>query len=124
MNTIDAFQGKEDVILGKGVSEEEILFAERELDLRFADDYRAYLRDIGLVMCNGHELTGIGKAERTYVVFVTKRMKELHSTIPNDWYVVENENMDGALIWQDSLGNIYFNTKKIFSSLMEYIADF
>lgn len=77
--------------------------------------------DIGLLMCNGHELTGIGKADRTNVVKVTSQMKAITPDIPEDWYVIENENMDGAAMWQDSKGNVYFNKKKEYSSFIEFL---
>ena len=123
MSIIDAFAGKEDAILGRGVFESEITAAENALNLAFADDYKEYLLNVGLAMCDGHEFTGLGNEERTNVVMVTKQMKALHNDIPDDWYVIENENMDGAVIWQDSRGNVYFNKKKQYSSLIEFIVD-
>ena len=114
---------KEDACFGNGVSEKQIKAAEESLLLSFAADYREYLSTVGLAMFDGHELTGIGKAEHTDVVSVTKQMKALKEDIPADWYVIENENMDGAAIWQDSKGRIFFNKKQEYSSLSEFIAD-
>ena len=42
-----------------GASEEQIAQAERALSLRFADDYRQYVRAFGAVSAAGPELTGI-----------------------------------------------------------------
>lgn len=123
MSILDVLKDKEDVILGKGVSASVIKDAEKELKLAFSGDYKEYLLTVGLVMCNGHELTGLGKTERTNVIFVTSQMKKLLDNIPNDWYVLENENMDGAVIWQDAKGNVYFNKKKEYSSLLDFIID-
>lgn len=50
-------------------------------------------------MCNGHELTGIGKSIRTNVIDVTLQLKKITPDIPDDWCVVENENRDGASMW-------------------------
>lgn len=124
MGIVEIFDAKEDLIAGKGVPAEKIAEAEKELKLSFDKEYREYLLTYGLIMCNGHELTGLGKSERTHVVFVTKQMKELKTGIPDDWYVLENENMDGAIIWQDAKGNVYFNTKKVCSSFSEFIKEF
>ena len=121
MDVVEAFERKEDVIAGEGVAIKKITAAEKELNLSFADDYREYLQHLGLVMCCGHELTGLGNDERTNVVNVTKQMKQIKSGIPDDWYVLENENMDGAIIWQDTAGNVYFNKKKIHASLNDFI---
>ena len=124
MNIVEVFESKEDIIAGSGVSIEKIVEAEKELKVSFAEDYKKYLLNYGLIMCCGHELTGLGKIERTNVVYVTKQMKQIKSEIPDDWYVLENENMDGAIIWQDTKGNVYFNTKKIHSSLSEFVLEF
>lgn len=124
MNVVEIFEKKEDVIAGKGVSIEMIVEAEKELNISFAEEYKEYLLKYGLIMCCGHELTGLGKSVRTNVVHVTKQMKQIKSGIPGDWYVLENENMDGAIIWQDTKGNVYFNTKKVYSSLSEFVQDF
>ena len=123
MSIRELIAAKEDACFGNGVSEEQIRAAEESLSLSFATDYREYLATVGLAMFDGHELTGIGKAERTNVVSVTEQMKSLKEDVPADWYVIENENMDGAAIWQDSKGCIYFNRKQEYSSLSEFIAD-
>ena len=123
MSIRELIASKEDAYFGNGVPEEQIRAAEEKLSLSFAADYREYLSTVGLAMFDGHELTGIGKAERTDVVSVTMQMKALQDDIPADWYVVENENMDGAAIWQDSKGRIFFNKKLEFCSLSEFIAD-
>ena len=123
MTILNLFKSKNEAFLGKGVSEKEIKEAEKELELSFSDDYREYLLCVGLAMCDGHELTGIGNASRNNVVDVTKQMKSFHEGIPDDWYVLENENIDYSVVWQDSKGNIYFNKKKKYSSLREFISD-
>ena len=41
-------RSKDDAFWGKGVSSEEINFAEEELGIIFSDDYKAYLRTFGL----------------------------------------------------------------------------
>lgn len=122
MKLLDVLADKDDVIKGNGVSEEEVRKAEEELKVTFAPDYREYLLSAGLLMCNGHELTGIGNSERTNVVAVTKQMQALWEGIPENWYVIENENMDGAAMWQDPQGNVYFNKKKEFSSFTEFLS--
>lgn len=124
MSIVEAFETRDDFIAGSGVAPEIIADAEKELQLSFAKDYREYLLKYGLIMCCGHELTGLGKRERTNVIHVTMQMKQIQNDIPDDWYVLENENMDGAIIWQDTNGNVYFNTKKIYSSLCEFVKDF
>ncbi len=123
MSIRDILETKEDAIMGKGVDPAAIEAAEMELQLKFAPDYKEYLSTVGLLMCCGHEFTGLGNSDRTNVVSVTKQMRELRGDIPDDWYVIENENMDGAAMWQDSMGHVYFNRKKEYDSLTEFIIE-
>ena len=123
MKMKELLASKEGAILGFGATEQQIREAEASLGLHFAEDYREYLSTVGLAMCDGHEFTGICKAERTNVVAVTEQMRALQGDIPADRYVIENENMDGAAIWQDAEGNVYFNRKRVYGSLREFLSD-
>ncbi|MGI6173084.1 MAG: SMI1/KNR4 family protein [Christensenellales bacterium] len=123
MSIRDLLSSKEDAYLGNGVDEHLIHEAETELGLVFANDYFEYLSTVGLAMCDGHELTGIGNADRTNVVSVTKQLKAFKEGIPADWYVIENGNMDGAVIWQDAKGHVFFNKRKEYDTLADFFAD-
>lgn len=74
----------------------------------------------------GHELTGICKAARLNVVDVTQDERQYNS-VPVDWYVIEQTNIDGIVIWQTASGTIYetcpgSEADKICDSLEEYIS--
>lgn len=105
---------------------EDILRAEDILSLNFSKEYKKYLRTFGFATYEGHELTGICKAKRLNVIDVTLYERELSPDIPPTWYVIEQLNIDGIVIWQSSTGEIYQtapNTEplKICNSLLEYI---
>lgn len=109
-------------------TEVQITDAELQLRVRFADEYKEYLKVFGAIMANGIELTGIAKAEYRNVVSITKQERELNSKVPNTMYVIENTGADGIIIWQDSLGNVYrtmpdIEPEMIASSLYEYITN-
>lgn len=99
-----------DVFAGNGVSEEEISEAEKELGLSFSKDYVEYLSKYGSIIINGHELTGISKADQDNVVKVTKAQKKYYPFIPDNAYVVEDTCIDEIVIWQDNSGKIYKST--------------
>ena len=109
-----------------GASEEQIAQAERALSLRFADDYRQYVRAFGAVSAAGHELTGICASKRLNVVEVTLSARGAQPAIPQDWYVLEEANIDGIVIWQSSAGEV-FQTQpgaepvKLAASIREYL---
>lgn len=90
-----------------GASEEQIAQAERALSLRFADDYRQYVRAFGAVSAAGHELTGVCASRRLNVVEVTLSAKAAQPAIPRDWYVLEEANIDGIVIWQSGAGEVF-----------------
>ena len=109
-----------------GASEEQIAQAERALSLRFADDYRQYVRAFGAVSAAGHELTGICASKRLNVVEVTLSARAAQPAIPRDWYVLEEANIDGILVWQSGAGEV-FQTQpgaepvKFAASIREYL---
>jgi len=100
--------------------------AEKNLSLKFTSEYKNYITTLGFATYEGHELTGFCKAKRLNVIDVTLMEREYINNLPADWYVVEQLNMDGVVIWQSKTGEIYqtcpgSEPKKICDSLAEYI---
>ena len=125
-NIINVLKSMPDYIGSNGRDEEEINRAENALRAVFAKDYRAYLKEIGLACYDGHELTGLTKSTRLNVVSVTNELREQIGKVASSWYVVEETNIYGIVIWQSSDGAIYqtapnAKSKKIAESLSEYI---
>ena len=107
-------------------TKEQIANAEKSLGLSFAKEYKEYLAELGCASIYGHEFTGICKAARLDVVSVTTEQKNCIDGIPDDWYVIEETNIDGVVIWQNSCGKIYASAPKkldeeIASSLADYL---
>ena len=107
------------------ISEENIKEAELILNIRFASDYRMIIKEYGAVTFSGHELTGICNSKRLNVVDVTKEERK-YNKVPEDWYVIEQANIDDIVIWQDTNGVVYQtmpNKKpiKLCNSLFAYI---
>ena len=127
MHSISEFlKSFSDYIGAKGCHENEIKEAEESLVLSFSNDYRTYLKEIGLACFNGRELTGITRNNRLNVVDITKENRNKEYNVPKDWYVIEETHIDGIVIWQDSSGTIYATMpnskpKKIANSLFEYL---
>lgn len=122
---VKLMQKQPDFYAMKGASEEEIRMAEQALELCFAADYRKYIAAYGVASFAGHELTGICKSKRLSVIDVTIEERD-NTLVPTDWYVLEQANIDGIVIWQDSTGAVYqtapnAKAEKICGSLAEYI---
>ena len=122
---IKTLKNAPDFIGGTGRDGGEIESAEKKLGINFADDYKAYLKEIGLACFDGHELTGLSQDPRLDVVHVTKDQRE-NNPEARSLYVIEEANIDGIVIWQDFSGKIYMTTENskprlIADSLLDYI---
>lgn len=125
-SVIENLKQKEFFCSLQGKTDTEILQAQEALGLQFAKDYRVYLETFGLASYEGHELTGLCPSKRLNVIDVTQHDRERTSGIQDDWYVIEETNIDDIIIWQDSKGVIYQTApgsapEKIHNSLSEYI---
>lgn len=113
-------------ISGSGIPKAQILEAENLLDLKFSDEYKHYLLNIGIASADGHEFTGITQIERLNVVSVTLEERKNNPKVPLNFYVIEQANIDGIVIWQSENGEIYQtmpNSEPIkrYDSFSEYI---
>ena len=109
-----------------GVSKDKITEAQDILRLKFADDYKKYLEEFGTASFSGHELTGICNHPRLNVIHVTNEEKIINSGISEKFYVIEQSNIDGIVIWQSESGEVYQSipgqkTIKIAKSLIDYV---
>lgn len=106
---ISILQGKEDLIAGKGCTDDEIVEAEKALGLHFAEDYKAYIKRYRIAAFDGHELTGLVTSARTNVVSVTQEEKKRNKLIPKNMYVVERTNVEEIIIWQTENGAVFYS---------------
>lgn len=123
---VDKLKTKEHFYALSGASEEAVQAAEQLLGASFSKEYREYLFAFGLASFQGHELTGITDSKRLSVVDVTKEERRLSKGIPAGWYVLEQANIDGIVIWQAADGMVYkvkpgYAPSELCSSLSEYI---
>ena len=104
---VDVITQQDNLFHLEGVSEQDILHAERELGLHFSKDYKEYLAKYGVVSFENHELTGICSFPRLDVVCVTKEERQFNTLVPVDYYVIEQASIDGIVVWQASDGKVY-----------------
>lgn len=110
----------------QGVTEDQIKETEKFLGIEFSREYKEYLLAFGAASIYGHEFTGICDAERLNVVAVTKEEKNFNPFVPQEYYVIEQMNIDGIVIWQCKDGAVYQSIpngtfEKICESFLEYI---
>lgn len=109
-----------------GVSQEVINKAQIELSVKFSTDYIKLLTSFGILSANGHEIIGLGGSDRLNVVDVTKEERTIDPNINQDWYVIEQANIDHIMIWQNQAGEIFqtqpgYGSRRIANTLLEYI---
>lgn len=112
---------------GRSATMEEIFKAEEALTVTFAEEYRFYLQKYGWASCKNHIFTGISPFAGIDVVTVTKKTRKRQPQVPHEYYVIEETQMDGIVIWQSNDGTIYACNPssqhlKIAESFAEYIA--
>lgn len=125
-NIIQTINNLENMRFIKPASMKQIIEAEKELGLNFAEDYTKYLEKYGVISARGIELTGVTTCERLNVIYVTKRERNMNPNIPANVYVIENIAIDGLIALQDETGKVYTVTpnktpKLSYNSLSEYI---
>lgn len=123
---ISVLRSKRNVVYGHAADESQIEQAENALGLKFAPDYKDYLRNTGCISVDGSELTGISDLPNYDVVGITTDERKYAPYVPGTWYVIEQMHIDGIVIWQSSTGEIYqtspmCETVKIHDSLGAYI---
>jgi len=97
----------EDLFAGRGTTPTRITEAEEALGIQFAEDYKKILLEFGVIAFDGHELTGITDNPRISVVDTTKRLRSDNPDISPDWYAIEEANIDGITVWQETSGTVY-----------------
>lgn len=111
----------------KGCKDEQIIEAQKELNVKFAEEYVTYLKTYGAISFYGTEITGLNVDEYINVINVTLQEREADKEFPLGCIVIENTGFEGLLILQSEDGSIYDWNKgkreKIFNSLNEYIAN-
>ena len=122
---VELIQKQPDLYVMTGAAAADIEKAERELGLRFAKDYRKYVAQFGAASFSNRELTGVCRSARLSVVAVTIYERSKVS-VPEDWYVIEQTNIDSIVVWQAADGDVYktipgHQPERICNSLAEYI---
>ena len=107
LKTIEFIKNQLELFVGEPSTFEEIKIAENVLSVSFSKEYKNYLSQFGFAVFKGHELTGLCNGKRLDVVKITQLEKSCLKEINKSWYVIEQTNVDGIVIWQDSAGFVY-----------------
>ena len=113
------------IISNNGASEEQILRAEKRLELKFPEEYKNYVKEFGAISFLGNEWTGLNIDGYLNVVNMTEEERALNEFFPKKYFVIENIGVDRMLIISNEKGEIYtiqYNKIKFLcNSLSEYL---
>jgi len=127
MSIVEAICNVPELYHVKGCTDQQILEAEKDLNLKFSKEYIDYVKEFGAISFYGTEWTGLNIDGYLNVVQSTKQERDLNVSFPKDCYVIENEGIDGIIIASNENGTIYSihyeNVEKICNSLSEYLAE-
>jgi len=127
MSIVEAIRNVPELYHVKGCTDQQILEAEKDLNLKFSKEYIDYVKEFGAISFYGTEWTGLNIDGYLNVVQSTKQERDLNVSFPKDCYVIENEGIDGIIIASNENGTIYSihyeNVEKICNSLSEYLAE-
>jgi hypothetical protein len=127
MNIIEKIKKIDDlnIISNNGASEEQILRAEKRLELKFPEEYKNYVKEFGAISFLGNEWTGLNIDGYFNVVNMTEEERALNEFFPKKYFVIENIGVDRMLIISNEKGEIYtiqYNKIKFLcNSLSEYL---
>lgn len=106
------------------LSDEDIKLAEKSLNLKFSNEYKQILRNLGATRFNGIELNGLTRVPALNVIDETNNFRKL-TGIPNDLYVISSLGVDFVKIMQNEKGEIFqgssSNIEKIADSIFDYL---
>ncbi len=126
-NIIKKIEEKYKLYKTKGASNELIEEAQRQLNRKFANDYKEYLSKYGAISFGPYELTGLNIDSYANVVAVTLKEIQMTKNFPKDAIVLENTGNEGILILQNSDGEVYEwkdgKKGKKFTNLEEYLSE-
>ena len=106
-------------------SEEEIIRAEKRLNLKFSKEYKEYIKEFGAISFFGNEWSGLNIDGYFNVVNMTEDERALNESFPEKYFVVENIGVDSIFIISNEDGKIYSiqydKIEFLCNSLSEYL---
>lgn len=116
IKTIETFKRKR---FTGGVSTELIITAETELGISIASEYKKVLKEFGSLCVKGEEFLGID-SDNYDIVKATKEARKSDANFPHDVYVIENTAIEGILIVQNSVSEVF---SYLPNGKLQYLAD-
>lgn len=108
-----------------GCSVDQINDAQKLLNLKFPEDYTDYVKEYGAISFYRTEWSGLNVTGYLNVVDSTLQERQLNPDFPDDCFVIENLGIDGKIVVENEVAQIYLihYDEKVFlcDGLAEYL---
>lgn len=91
----------------RGCSEEQLLEAQKELDLFFPEEFSAYVREYGCIDFGATEWTGLNIKGYLNTVTATEKEKSINAGFPKGCFVLEDMNIDARKVIVNEEGKVF-----------------
>lgn len=111
----------------QGCSFKQLKEAQNELGVNFPDEYMDIVKEFGAISFYGTEWTGLNVNGYLNVVEATKNERNMNSSFPKDFFVLENQGIDGLIVVCNEKGQVfslcYDKLTKIHDSIVSYLEE-
>ena len=108
----------------KGCSTSQIKDAQQELGLMFPDEYIDYVKEYGVICFFGTEWTGLNVEGYLNTVEATKEERNVNSTFPEDFFVLEDMGIDAKMVVVNEKGNVFILQRGKMELLCESLSEY
>lgn len=104
---IDKIKGVKGLRCARGCSEEQLLEAQKELDLLFPEEFSEYVREYGCIDFGATEWTGLNIKGYLNTVTATEKERNINAGFPKGYFVLEDMNIDARKIIVNEEGQVF-----------------
>ena len=124
-NIVKLINQSEAMTIKKKINSEVIKQAEKELNFKFDDEYKMFLKNFGILSLGTNEIFGLGVEGYMNVIEATLEEREFYGESLEKYIVIQNCGIGNILITLDESGVVYEHrndeNKKIYDSFSEFL---
>ncbi len=123
---VTMMKGIPDLFGMQGCTDEQIAEAEKELEMKFPQEYIDYVKEYGCMDFGSTEWTGLNVEGRLNTVTATRQERSVNPDFPKGYFVLEDTGIDARKIVVDEKGKVfvlqYEKMTALCDSILEYLS--
>lgn len=124
MNIIDKIKLIPDLNYIGDCTDEQIVDAEKKLNISFPDEYKQYLKEFGCIDFDATEFTGLGIDGELNVVEATLVERKYNSNFPKDCFILDDYHIDNVKIIVNEAGKVFIIQNDVIKPMCNSISDY